>query len=85
MQSLKEIKSEDSCEKEVFPRISSSQNKLDQVAKLENNYTVEGLLKEPFKTNLTLCYAGTSHEDIREGYAIGEVCRRLQAMQAITW
>ncbi len=32
-----------------------------------------------------MCYAGTSVKGIREGYAIGEVCRRLQAMQAITW
>jgi len=31
------------------------------------------------------CYAGTSFEGIRVGCAFGEVCRRLQAMQAITW
>jgi len=33
----------------------------------------------------TICYASTSHEGIRESYAIEEICRRLQAMQAITW
>ncbi len=33
---------------------------------------------------LKICYASTSHEDIRESYAIEEICRRLQTMQAIT-
>jgi len=34
---------------------------------------------------LVYCYyANTFHEDIRENYAIKEICRRLQAMQAIT-
>jgi len=32
----------------------------------------------------TIGYASTSVGGIRESYAIGEVCRRLQAMQAIT-
>jgi len=32
-----------------------------------------------------MCYAGTSYEGIRVGYVVGEICRRLQAMQAITW
>ncbi len=31
------------------------------------------------------CYAGTSVRGIRASYTVGEVCRRLQAMQAITW
>ncbi len=29
------------------------------------------------KIEVDTCYASTSHEGIREGYAIGEVCRRL--------
>jgi len=33
---------------------------------------------------LKLCYASTSYEDIRESYAIEKICKRLQAMQAIT-
>jgi hypothetical protein len=30
------------------------------------------------------CYASTFVKDISESYAIEEICRRLQAMQAIT-
>ncbi len=33
---------------------------------------------------MSRCYASTSYEDIRENYAIKEICKHLQAMQAIT-
>jgi len=33
---------------------------------------------------LSICYADTFFEDIRENYTIEEICRRLQAMQVIT-
>jgi hypothetical protein len=36
------------------------------------------------KAVLTFYYANTLVKDIRESYAIKEICRRLQAMQAIT-
>jgi len=42
-------------------------------------------MEEKWPNFLSKCYAGTSYEGIRVGYVVGEVCRRLQAMQAITW
>jgi hypothetical protein len=36
------------------------------------------------RINKDICYTNTFVRDIRESYAIEEICRRLQAIQAIT-
>ena len=52
--------------------------RIEQVNSIKLKFDLTNILRQ-----IEICYASTFVRDIRENYAIEEICRRLQTMQAI--
>ncbi len=76
------IKSDERCRDAEF--LDTPQPSLD-LAKGATGLGLRSALDQGACGGLLRCYFLRGLRGIREGYTVGEVCRRLQAMQAITW